>query len=85
MLAAGSLTRTQLRRQLREQRRALNRQAQRQAAQGLYQQLAQHPRFRRAQHIALYLPNVAKPPTCRYSAPGHAARWCFSEYARTNA
>jgi 5-formyltetrahydrofolate cyclo-ligase len=57
MLAASSLTRTQLRRQLREQRRALNRQAQRQAAQGLYQQLAQHPRFRRAQHIALYLPN----------------------------
>jgi 5-formyltetrahydrofolate cyclo-ligase len=57
MLAADSLTRAQLRRQLREQRRALNRRAQRQAAQDLYQQLAQHPRFRRAQHIALYLPN----------------------------
>ncbi|MDP3815092.1 5-formyltetrahydrofolate cyclo-ligase [Pseudomonas sp.] len=57
MLTADSLTRAQLRRQLREQRQALSRQAQRQAAQGLYRQLAQHPRFRRAQHIALYLPN----------------------------
>ncbi|HLA32211.1 MAG: 5-formyltetrahydrofolate cyclo-ligase [Pseudomonadales bacterium RIFCSPLOWO2_12_59_9] len=57
MLTADSLTRAQLRRQLREQRQALSRPAQRQAALGLYRQLAQHPRFRRAQHIALYLPN----------------------------
>lgn len=57
MLIANALNRTQLRRQLREQRRALSRHAQRQAAQGLYRQLAQHPHFRRARHIALYLPN----------------------------
>jgi 5-formyltetrahydrofolate cyclo-ligase len=57
MIDSSSLTRAQLRRQLRQRRRALGRQAQRQAALGLYKQLAQHPRLRRAKHIALYLPN----------------------------
>ena len=57
MLDTTDLSRAQLRRQLRMQRRALSRHAQRQAAQGLYKQLAQHPLFRRAQQIALYLPN----------------------------
>ncbi|MCU1717977.1 5-formyltetrahydrofolate cyclo-ligase [Pseudomonas sp. 5P_3.1_Bac2] len=51
------LSRAQLRRQLRAQRRALSPSAQRQAAQKLYRQLAQHPLFRRARHIALYLAN----------------------------
>ena len=50
-------TRHSLRRQLREARRALSRLEQRQASLGLYRQLAQHPSFRRARHIALYLPN----------------------------
>ncbi|HBX57445.1 5-formyltetrahydrofolate cyclo-ligase [Pseudomonas sp. UBA2684] len=57
MLDSTTLTRVQLRRLLRQKRRALNAHAQRQAARGLYRQLAQHPLFRRAQHIALYLPN----------------------------
>ncbi|KGU83782.1 5-formyltetrahydrofolate cyclo-ligase [Pseudomonas mediterranea] len=51
------LPRPQLRRLLRQARRALTPAQQRQAAQGLYRQLAQHPMFRRARHIALYLPN----------------------------
>lgn len=50
-------TRHSLRRQLREARRALSRLEQRQASLGLYRQLAQHPSFRRARHIALYLAN----------------------------
>jgi len=50
-------SRQQLRTQLRKARRALNLSQQRQAARGLYRQLAQHPLFRRARHIALYLPN----------------------------
>ncbi len=57
MTDTSALSRAQLRRHLRAQRRALGRQAQRQAARGLYRQLAQHPLFRRATHIALYLPN----------------------------
>ena len=57
MIESSSLSRAQLRRRLRQQRRALDRQAQRQAARGLHRQLAQHPLFRRARHIALYLPN----------------------------
>lgn len=57
MLDITTLSRMQLRRYLRTQRRALSRCAQRQAALGLYKQLAQNPLFRRAQHIALYLPN----------------------------
>ncbi|MCI0993614.1 5-formyltetrahydrofolate cyclo-ligase [Pseudomonas corrugata] len=51
------LPRPQLRRLLRQARRALTPAQQRQAAQGLYRQLAQHPMFRRARHVALYLPN----------------------------
>lgn len=51
------LPRPQLRRLLRQARRALTPAQQRQAAQGLYRQLAQHPMFRRARHLALYLPN----------------------------
>ncbi len=57
MLDSSELTRPQLRRQLRQTRRALAPQAQRQAARRLYRQLAQHPLFRRAKHLALYLPN----------------------------
>ena len=41
---------------LRKARRALTPSEQRQAAHGLYRQLAQHPLFRRAKHISLYLP-----------------------------
>ncbi|MES2817457.1 MAG: 5-formyltetrahydrofolate cyclo-ligase [Pseudomonadota bacterium] len=52
-----SLSRPQLRRLLRQARRALSAAEQRQAAQSLYRQLAQHPSFRRARHIALYLPS----------------------------
>jgi 5-formyltetrahydrofolate cyclo-ligase len=50
------LPRPQLRRMLRKARRALTASQQRQAARGLYKQLAQHPLFRRARHISLYLP-----------------------------
>ncbi|MBD8615975.1 5-formyltetrahydrofolate cyclo-ligase [Pseudomonas putida] len=56
-LPRQQLSRQQLRRQLRATRRALTPAQQRQAALGLYRQLAQHPLFRRARHIALYLPN----------------------------
>lgn len=49
-------TRKQLRRTLRQARRALSASQQRQAARGLYRQLAQHPAFRRARHVSLYLP-----------------------------
>jgi 5-formyltetrahydrofolate cyclo-ligase len=57
MFDSTSLSRSQLRRQLRAERRALSAAAQRKAAHKLYRQLAQHPLFRRARHIALYLPN----------------------------
>ncbi|CAI8989004.1 5-formyltetrahydrofolate cyclo-ligase [Pseudomonas marginalis] len=50
------LSRPHLRRMLRKARRALTPSEQRQAAHGLYRQLAQHPLFRRAKHISLYLP-----------------------------
>lgn len=57
MIHADQLSRPALRRKLRECRRALSPQQQRQAARDLYRQLAQHPLFRRARHLALYLPN----------------------------
>ncbi|WP_455232644.1 5-formyltetrahydrofolate cyclo-ligase [Geopseudomonas aromaticivorans] len=57
MIHADNLSRPALRRQLRACRRALTPTQQRQAARDLYRQLAQHPLFRRARHIALYLPN----------------------------
>ncbi len=57
MILAGTLSRPALRRQLRQARRNLTPLQQRQAAQGLFRQLAQHPLFRRAKHIGLYLPN----------------------------
>ncbi|KIQ57557.1 MULTISPECIES: 5-formyltetrahydrofolate cyclo-ligase [Pseudomonas] len=57
MTEPALLPRPQLRRLLRQARRALTPTQQRQAALGLYRQLAQHPLFRRARHIALYLPN----------------------------
>ncbi|WP_322981852.1 5-formyltetrahydrofolate cyclo-ligase [Pseudomonas sp. C11] len=57
MIESAGLSRAQLRRLLRQKRRALSTSAQRQAALGLYRQLAQQPQFRRARHIALYLPN----------------------------
>ena len=56
MTEPAPLSRPQLRRMLRKSRRALTPSEQRQAAQGLYRQLAQHPLFRRAKHISLYLP-----------------------------
>ena len=57
MLDPAAYSRPQLRRLLRQARRALSSQAQRQAARGLYRQLAQHPLYRRARHLALYLPS----------------------------
>ncbi|MDY0836418.1 MULTISPECIES: 5-formyltetrahydrofolate cyclo-ligase [unclassified Pseudomonas] len=56
MTEPAPLSRPQLRRMLRTARRALTPSEQRQAALGLYRQLAQHPLFRRAKHISLYLP-----------------------------
>ncbi|MCI3910661.1 5-formyltetrahydrofolate cyclo-ligase [Pseudomonas viridiflava] len=56
MTSAPSLSRPQLRRQLRKARRSLTRSQQREAARGLYRQLAQHPLFRRARHVSMYLP-----------------------------
>ncbi|WP_223114963.1 5-formyltetrahydrofolate cyclo-ligase [Pseudomonas syringae] len=56
MISAQSLTRPQLRRQLRMARRSLSNVQQRMAARGLFHQLAQHPLFRRARHVSLYLP-----------------------------
>ena len=50
-----SLNRVQLRKLLRSKRRSLSSSEQTQAAQQLYQQLAQHPLFRRAQHVAFYI------------------------------
>lgn len=52
----ASLTRPQLRRLLRNARRSLGKAGQRAAARGLFRQLAQHPLFRRARHVSLYLP-----------------------------
>lgn len=57
MLEAGTLSRPVLRRQLRQARRQLSPLQQKHAARALYRQLAQHPLFRRARHIALYLPS----------------------------
>ena len=57
MIIAGSLSRPALRRQLRQARRNLSLLEQRQAARDIYRQLAQHPLFRRARSLAVYLPN----------------------------
>ena len=57
MIVAKDLSRPTLRRQLRQARRQLSPTQQRLAARDLYRQLAQHPAFRRARHIAFYLPN----------------------------
>ncbi|MBD1550152.1 5-formyltetrahydrofolate cyclo-ligase [Pseudomonas typographi] len=57
MIETAGLSRAQLRRLLRQARRALGPAQQRDAAQRLYQQLAHNPVFRRARHVALYLPN----------------------------
>ncbi len=57
MTMSAPLSRPQLRRVLRQRRRALSRSQQRTAARNLYRQLVQSPQFRRARHIALYLPN----------------------------
>ncbi|MCQ4278370.1 5-formyltetrahydrofolate cyclo-ligase [Pseudomonas stutzeri] len=57
MIVAKDLSRPALRRQLRQARRQLSPTQQRLAARELYRQLAQHPAFRRARHIAFYLPN----------------------------
>lgn len=57
MIEASNLSRAQLRKTLRQTRKALPSTQQRAAARGLYRQLSQHPLFRRARSIALYLPN----------------------------
>ncbi|WP_437879456.1 5-formyltetrahydrofolate cyclo-ligase [Pseudomonas sp. LRF_L74] len=57
MIEAGTLSRPALRRQLRKARRALGAAQQKRAAERLFRQLVQHPVFRRARDIALYLPN----------------------------
>ena len=57
MILAADLSRAALRRQLRQARRSLSPLQQQRAARALYRQLAQHPLFRRARHIAFYLPN----------------------------
>lgn len=57
MIAAEGLSRPALRRQLRQARRTLSTDQQRRAARDLYRQLAHHAVFRRARHVALYLPN----------------------------
>lgn len=57
MIVAEGLTRPALRRKLRQARRQLSPAQQRLASRRLYRQLAHHPLFRRARHIALYLPN----------------------------
>lgn len=57
MIVAEGLSRPALRRKLRHARRQLTPAQQRLAASRLYRQLAQHPVFLRARHIALYLPN----------------------------
>ncbi|WP_312937423.1 5-formyltetrahydrofolate cyclo-ligase [Stutzerimonas nitrititolerans] len=57
MIAAEGLSRPALRRQLRQMRRGLSASQQRLAAQKLRRQLVHHPLFRRARHIAFYLPN----------------------------
>lgn len=51
------LSRAQLRTRLRKQRRNISPSQQAQAAQSLFRQLAQHPLFLHAQHIALYSAN----------------------------
>ena len=56
MIHAQDLSRAALRRLLRQARRKLSAQQQRQAARDLQRRMAQHPLFRRARHIALYLP-----------------------------
>lgn len=56
MIHAHDLSRPALRRLLREARRALTPQQQRQAARALQRRMAQHPLFRRARHVAFYLP-----------------------------
>ncbi|MFX1712871.1 5-formyltetrahydrofolate cyclo-ligase [Stutzerimonas stutzeri] len=57
MIVAEGLSRPALRRKLRQTRRQLSPAQQRHAACRLYRQLSHHPLFRRARHIALYLPN----------------------------
>lgn len=56
MISAGTLSRPALRRLLRQTRRTLSPLEQKRAARDLYRQLAHHPLFRRARHVALYLP-----------------------------
>lgn len=55
MIRAGQHSRPQLRRLLRKARQQLSLAQQRAAARALYRNLAQHPLFRRARHIGLYL------------------------------
>lgn len=57
MIAAEGLSRPALRRKLRQKRRNLSARQQHLAAQRLHRQLAQHPLFRRARHVAFYLAN----------------------------
>jgi 5,10-methenyltetrahydrofolate synthetase len=77
MTPAPTADRAQLRRQLRQARRALSDAQQRQAALGLYRQLAQHPLFRRARHIALYLPNDGEIDPCLLLAEAQRRGKCI--------
>lgn len=75
MIHADQHSRPALRRLLRAKRRALGPAEQRQAARDLYRQLAQHPLFRRARHIALYLPNDGEiDPALLYRAALHRGK-----------
>lgn len=56
MIHAAGLSRAQLRRQLRQLRRQLSPSEQKKARLALHARLSQHPLFRRARHVALYLP-----------------------------
>jgi 5-formyltetrahydrofolate cyclo-ligase len=77
MTPAPTADRAQLRRQLRQARRALSAAQQRKAALGLYRQLAQHPLFRRARHIALYLPNDGEIDPCLLLAEAQRRGKCI--------
>lgn len=72
MIEAAPLTRAQLRRTLRQRRRSLAPAAQQRAARALYRQLAQHPLFRRARHVALYLANDGEIDPWQLVAAAHA-------------
>ncbi len=56
-------TRQSLRQQLRQRRRELSPRHQQQASMAALRQLLKRPEFRRARHVAVYLPNQGELPT----------------------